>query len=152
MKHETMPRQRGHSLTHLLTASPPHRRPGGWEQATCDPPSSTTKAAKGLLGNTVPGDYHCGLKWTYTVQNATEVSVWRCYVLVIAIVAHTGRLLYCTRTLAVVAGRCPCLRPRPCPCLRLLNGAAFAAHGPRDRTQPLAAAPRPWPLAPPPSL
>lgn len=24
-----------------------------------------------MLGNTVPGDYHCGLKWTYTVQNAT---------------------------------------------------------------------------------
>ena len=33
-----------------------------------DSASSTTD----LLGNTVPGDYHCGLKWTYTIQNASE--------------------------------------------------------------------------------
>ena len=26
---------------------------------------------RGASGNTVPGNYHCGLKWTYTVQNAT---------------------------------------------------------------------------------
>merc|ERR1712048_615472 len=34
----------------------------------CTPDSG---AAKGLLGSTVDGDYHCGLKWTYTIQNAT---------------------------------------------------------------------------------
>ena len=42
--------------------------------ASCSPPSVTASGAtalRGELGNTVPGDYHCGLKWTYTVQNAT---------------------------------------------------------------------------------
>jgi len=33
-------------------------------------PDSSELAGKSL-GSTVPGDYHCGLKWTYTVQNAT---------------------------------------------------------------------------------
>eukprot|EP00729_Bicosta_minor_P014737 gene14737-17303_t len=36
-----------------------------YADAPCNPPSTD------MLGNTVPGDYHCGLKWTYTVQNAT---------------------------------------------------------------------------------
>ena len=36
---------------------------------TCSPDSAF--AASDLLGNTVAGDYHCGLKWTYTIQNAT---------------------------------------------------------------------------------
>merc|ERR1719201_566151 len=26
----------------------------------------------GGLGNTIPGNYHCGLKWTYEIQNATS--------------------------------------------------------------------------------
>eukprot|EP01051_Picozoa_sp_SAG22_P001103 SAG22_NODE_39_length_26283_cov_18.486653_2_plen_404_part_00 len=38
--------------------------------ATCSPPGAAT-VLRGTSGNTVPGDYHCGLKWTYTVQNAT---------------------------------------------------------------------------------
>jgi len=35
---------------------------------TCSPPSMYSEDR---LGNTINGDYHCGLKWTYTVQNAT---------------------------------------------------------------------------------
>lgn len=34
----------------------------------CSPPS--TSVVRGRR-STVPGDYHCGLKWTYTIQNAT---------------------------------------------------------------------------------
>lgn len=34
----------------------------------CSPESAE---AAGTLGTTINGDYHCGLKWTYTVQNAT---------------------------------------------------------------------------------
>lgn len=34
---------------------------------TCSPPSVND----GLLGQTINGNYHCGLKWTYTIQNAT---------------------------------------------------------------------------------
>jgi hypothetical protein len=35
---------------------------------TCSPPSQYSKVH---LGNTINGDYHCGLKWTYFMQNAT---------------------------------------------------------------------------------
>lgn len=34
----------------------------------CSPQSTYTKDR---LGNTIDGNYHCGLKWTYTIQNAT---------------------------------------------------------------------------------
>lgn len=37
-------------------------------RVTCSPP--TNDNGRKLL-NTINGDYHCGLKWTYTVQNAT---------------------------------------------------------------------------------
>ena len=38
---------------------------------TCSPEVKPIVEASGL-GNTIDGDYHCGLKWTYEIQNATE--------------------------------------------------------------------------------
>lgn len=35
-------------------------------------PAVTCQPDVGLLGNTINGNYHCGLKWTFTIQNATE--------------------------------------------------------------------------------
>jgi hypothetical protein len=35
---------------------------------TCSPPSGSSRS----LLNTINGDYHCGLKWTYSQQNATD--------------------------------------------------------------------------------
>jgi hypothetical protein len=34
-------------------------------------PESPVGATVGRLGNTIMGDYHCGLKWTYSQQNAS---------------------------------------------------------------------------------
>eukprot|EP01052_Picozoa_sp_SAG31_P011483 SAG31_NODE_651_length_13184_cov_4.999541_4_plen_205_part_00 len=41
--------------------------------ASCDPPSRGATALRGEAGNTVPGDYHCGLKWTYTVRSCLSL-------------------------------------------------------------------------------
>merc|ERR1712166_141361 len=48
--------------------------------ATCSPESLVTP----LLGRTVDGDYHCGLKWTFDIQNATAGVNSDC------IAAHSG--------------------------------------------------------------
>jgi len=37
----------------------------------CTPDSAQSSEVQPLLGNTINGDYHCGLKWTYSIQNAT---------------------------------------------------------------------------------
>merc|ERR1711972_877446 len=42
-----------------------------------------------LLGNTINGDYHCGLKWTYTIQNASAGVNQDC------IAAHNGEEWKC---------------------------------------------------------
>jgi hypothetical protein len=36
-----------------------------------DPSVSCSPLVQPLLGRTIDGDYHCGLKWTYNIQNAT---------------------------------------------------------------------------------
>ncbi|CAE7201415.1 PAE9 [Symbiodinium pilosum] len=43
-------------------------------EVTCSPDSS----ASGLLTETINGNYHCGLRWTFYAQNATSGMNWRC--------------------------------------------------------------------------
>jgi len=52
----------------------------------CSPESSVKD---GLLGQTINGDYHCGLKWTYTIQNATAGINQDC------VAAHKGQEWMC---------------------------------------------------------
>merc|ERR1719277_2826044 len=54
---------------------------------TCSPDSETYN--KERLGNTINGDYHCGLKWTYTIQNASAGVNQDC------IAAHKGEEWKC---------------------------------------------------------
>lgn len=44
-----------------------------YQNAPCTPPSTEEERAGGRARRkTIPGDYHCGLKWTYTQQNCSS--------------------------------------------------------------------------------
>merc|ERR1712187_608094 len=54
-----------------------------------DPTVPCTPKSPGMLGNTINGDYHCGLKWTFTIQNATAGINQDC------VAAHNGEEWKC---------------------------------------------------------
>jgi len=54
-----------------------------------DPTVPCSPESPGLLGQTINGDYHCGLKWTFTIQNATAGINQDC------IAAHNGQEWKC---------------------------------------------------------
>jgi len=54
-----------------------------------DPDVPCEPTSPGMLGTTINGNYHCGLKWTYSIQNATAGIDPKC------VAAHPGKEWQC---------------------------------------------------------